>query len=119
MNKVLKTLIYTSVLVYLDDVICWADSLQEMENVLAIVITSLEAAGLKLNGEKSCFLTRKVEVLGHWIESGLIKPNHGKLNWLQLDCRTVTQVKSLIGALSYFRKFVPKFSDVIRPILDL
>jgi Reverse transcriptase (RNA-dependent DNA polymerase) len=119
MNKVLKTLIYTSVLVYLDDVICWADSLQEMEDVLTIVITSLDSAGLKLNGEKSCFLTRKVEVLGHWIESGLIKPNYGKLNWLQLDCRTVTQVKSLIGALSYFRKFVPKFSDVIRPILDL
>ena len=38
---------------------------------------------------------------------------------MQLDCKTVSQVKSLIGALSYFRKFVPKFSDIIRPILDL
>ena len=79
----------------------------------------MEEAGLKLNGEKSCFLTKKLEILGHWVEAGLIKPDHEKLNWLDLNCKTITQVKSLIGALSYFRKFIPKFSDRIRPILDL
>lgn len=31
----------------------------------------------------------------------------------------MTQVKSVIGALSYFRKFIKNFSDKIRPILDL
>jgi hypothetical protein len=111
--------IYISALVYLDDVICWGDSLEEMEGTITIIVNSLSAAGLKLNGEKSCFLTKKLEVLGHWVESGVIKPDHGKLNWVKLDCTTVTQVKSLIGALSYFRKFIPKFSDIIRPILDL
>lgn len=90
-----------------------------MEDVFTIVVFPLDEAGLKLNGEKSYFLPKKLEILGHWIESRLIKPDHGKLNWIQLDCKTVTRVKILIGTLSYFRKFIPKFSNIIRPILDL
>ena len=77
-------------MVYLDDVICWGDSLEEMEGIITIVVDSLCAAGLKLNGEKSCFLTKKLEIFGHWVESGVIKPDHGKLSWVQLDCKSVT-----------------------------
>jgi hypothetical protein len=90
MNFVLKDHIYISALIYLDDVICWGDSLEEMGGTITIIVNSLYAAGLKLNGEKSCFLTKKLEVLGHWVESGVIKPDHGKLNWVKLDCTTVT-----------------------------
>ena len=53
-----------------------------MEEIITIVVDSLSAAGLKLNGEKSCFLTKKLEILGHWGESGVIKPDHGKLSWV-------------------------------------
>ena len=74
----------------MDDVICWGDSLEEMEGIITIIVDSLSAAGHKLNGEKSCFLTKKLEILGHWVESGVIKPDHGKLSWVQLDCKTVT-----------------------------
>ena len=74
----------------MDDVICWGGSLEEMEGIITIIVDSLSAAGLKLNGEKSCFLTKKLEILGHWVESGVIKPDHGKLSWVQLDCKTVT-----------------------------
>ena len=90
MNFVLKDQIYVNALVYLDDVICWGDSLEEMESVVTVIVNALDNAGLKLNGEKSCFLTRKLEILGHWVESGVIKPDYGKLTWLQLDCKTVT-----------------------------
>ena len=69
-------------MVYLDDVICWGDSLEEMEGIITRIVDSLSAAGLKLNGEKSCFLTKKLEILGHWVESGVIKPDHGKLSWV-------------------------------------
>ena len=30
MNRVLKDLIYENAIVYLDDIICWGDSLEEM-----------------------------------------------------------------------------------------
>ena len=47
-------------------------------------------AGLKLNGEKSCFLTKKLEVLGHWVEAGLLKPDSEKLRWLKVNCTTTS-----------------------------
>ena len=73
-------------MVYLDDIICWGDSLEEIEQIIYKIVDALDEAGLKLNGEKSCFLTKKLEILGHWVESGLIKPDNEKLRWLQLNC---------------------------------
>ena len=90
-----------------------------MEDILTKVCEAMTVAGLKLNGEKSCFLTRKLEVLGHWVEAGMLKPDSEKLQWLKIECTNINEVRSLLGALSYFRKFVPKFSHVMRPVLDL
>ena len=79
----------------------------------------MEEAGLKLNGEKSSFLTKKLEVLGHWVESGLLKPDVDKLKWLRTECVNHHEVRSLLGALSYFRKFIPGFSKKMKPVIDL
>jgi hypothetical protein len=61
-----------------------------MDRVTTIVVSVLDTAGLKLNEEKSCFLTKRLEILGHWVESGVNKPDYGKLTWLKLDCKTIT-----------------------------
>ena len=79
MNKQLSEMLYKQCIVYLDDIICWADTLEEMEAILDKVVASMQAAGLKLNGEKSCFLTRRLEVLGHWVEEGMLIPDADKL----------------------------------------
>jgi hypothetical protein len=34
MNRILKEILYDQCIVYLDDVICWADSLQEMGDII-------------------------------------------------------------------------------------
>ena len=112
-------MLYDKCIVYLDDIICWADSLDEMEEILNSVCSIMAGAGLKLNGEKSSFLTRRLEVLGHWVESGLLLPDSEKLQWINLKCTNTGEVRSLLGALSYFRKFVPKFSSIMRPVNDL
>lgn len=90
MNKILKQMIYDDCIVYLDDVICWADSLEKLEEIISKVCEAMTEAGLKLNGEKSCFLTKKLEVLGHWVEAGLLKPDSEKLQWVKLQCSSVT-----------------------------
>ena len=46
-------------------------------------------------------------------------PLTDKLPWLKPVCSNIGEVRTLIGALSYFRKFVPSFSERMRPILDL
>lgn len=75
-------MIYDNAMVYLDIIICWADSLEEMEQVISKIVVPLDEAELRLNCEKSCFLPKKFEILGHWVEAGLIKPDYEGLNWL-------------------------------------
>lgn len=78
-NKILKELIYENAMVY-PAISCWGDKLGEMEHIITKIVTSLDQAGFKLNGAKSCFLALKLEILGHRVESGLIKPDYNKLN---------------------------------------
>ena len=110
MNQLIHPIIYEKGVVYLDDIILWADTLEEMEENLKFICDAMAAAGLKLNGEKSNFLTKKLEILGHWVETGYLKPDSDKLRWIKVECSSVPEVRSLLGALSYFRKFVPKNS---------
>lgn len=42
---------------YLDDIICWVDTLQEMEQIIGLITAVLDEAGLRLNGKKSYFRT--------------------------------------------------------------
>lgn len=86
MNKLLSPILYEKGIVYLDDIILWADSLEELSETIDLVVNQMQGAGLKLNGEKSNFLTKKLEILGHWVEAGLLKPDTRKLKWLRTDC---------------------------------
>jgi hypothetical protein len=119
MNQLIHPIIYEKGIVYLDDIILWADTLEEMEENLKFICDTMAEAGLKLNGEKSNFLTKRLEILGHWVEAGYLKPDSDKLRWIKVECNSVSEVRSLLGALSYFRKFVPKFSTVMKPVNDL
>ena len=119
MNKLLGKILYERGIVYLDDIILWADTLEEMEELIDYVVKQMADAGLMLNGEKSNFLTKKLEVLGHWVEAGLLKPDTNKLKWLRTECVNHHEVRSLLGALSYFRKFIPGFSKRMKPVIDL
>ena len=86
MNKLLSPILYEKGIVYLDDIILWADSLEELSETIDLVVNQMQGAGLKLNGEKSNFLTKRLEILGHWVEAGLLKPDTRKLKWLRTDC---------------------------------
>ena len=68
MNELMAPYLYKGIIVYLDDIILWADSLDELEGLIAFVCNQMRDACLMLNGEKSTFLTKELEVLGHWIK---------------------------------------------------
>jgi hypothetical protein len=65
MERVLKGLQWVSCLVYLDDIIIFAKSFDEMMSRLQEILDRLRGAGLKLKPSK-CFLFQKqVAYLGH------------------------------------------------------
>ena len=66
-----------------------------------------------------CFA--KVKVLGHLVSQKGIRPDPKKTEiiWNLPALKDVTGVKSFMGVINYFRKFIPNCSILAEPLLTL
>lgn len=107
--------------VFLDDVCIasttWSEHLQMLGKVFEIVIQS----NLKLKANKCVFGAQEVCFLGHTISSQGVKQDPRKLDaWLKLPApKTPSEVRRVLGAFGYYRKFVPRFSILADPLIKL
>lgn len=109
------------VLTYLDDLIIPSADEDTGINNLKLVLKIASEAGLNINWEKCSFLQNKVEFLGHVIENGRIYPSMRKIEAVRKfpEPTNVKQIQSFLGLSGYFRKFVPKYSIIARPLTNL
>lgn len=106
---------------YVDDVIIPGKDENDAVANLKEVIKACEDYGLELNFKKCSFLKTRVEFLGHIIENGKVFPSASKVNAVMkfpLPCN-LKQLQSFLGLAGYFRKFIPQFSLIAKPLSDL
>ena len=119
MNKVLKGLKFT--MTYLDDIIIFSqDELQHLEH-LEIVFSCLREAGLKMKRSKCDFFKSEIHYLGHLISPEGISQLRNKLDSIQHMPvpNSTKEIKQFLGLTGYYRKFVPRFADISRPLTTL
>lgn len=120
MDNVLKDLQGKICLVYLDDIIVFSTSLQEHSENLEKVFKKLREANFKIQLDKAEFLHKEVAFLGHLVTSQGVKPNPDKIKAIQ-DFpipRTQKEIKSFLGLLGYYRKFIRDFAKLTKPLTE-
>jgi len=108
-------------LIYLDDLIILARNSNEAIERLREILNHASQYGLIINWKKCQILKDKIEYLGHVVEKGTVKPSDQKIiavaNFPKPS--NIKGVQSFLGLTGYFRKFIPKYSLVARPLTNL
>ncbi|GFW65186.1 retrovirus-related Pol polyprotein from transposon 17.6 [Trichonephila clavipes] len=109
------------VIIYMDDLVIPAEDEKEGLEKLREVLEVASKYGLKMKFKKCQFLRRKVEFLDHVVENGTIRPSIAKTIAVKKFPvpTTVKQVQSFLGLTGYFRKFIPAYSQIAKPLSDL
>jgi hypothetical protein len=102
---------------YIDDVAIysntWEDHLEHLDIVLSISLT--------IKPTKSKIAQSQVSYLGHTVGNGQIKPMLNKLEAVQEFPTPVLNknVRAFLGLTGYYRKFVPQYAIISKPLVDL
>ena len=106
---------------YLDNIIIFSqDESQHLEH-LEIVFSRLREAGLKMKHSKCDFFKSEIHYLGHLISPEGISPLPNKLDSIKHMPvpNSTKEIKQFLGLTGYYRKFVPRFADISRPLTTL
>ena len=108
------------VLVYLDDIAVFGDSVEEVLRVTSEAMKRLARAGFMINLRKSHLVQTKAKVLGHnWQSGGFWTPVNTKLEALMTKIHNEMSIMnraSLYRLSNFYRDYVPQFAELMEPI---
>ena len=106
---------------YLDDIIIFSKTEEEHLKHLEEIFVRLRKFGLKMKREKCSFFKKHIQYLGHLVSERGFEPLPEKLESIRKmpAPRTAKEVKQFLGLIGYYRKFVPHFADISRPLTKL
>jgi transposase InsO family protein len=109
------------VCVYLDDILVSGVDESDHYKNLSNVLGRLEDAGLTLKESKCVFAVSSIEYLGHIIDGQGLHPSPTKIDAIKNAPvpTNVTELKSFIGLINYYHKFLPNFSTTLAPLYQL
>ena len=121
MENILRPMLYEGVIAFLDDVIVYSKSKEEHLKLLDRAFQLMSQAGLKLHPGKCTLMSEEIVYLGHIISAKGVSANPEKLkaltDWKKLI--TVKDVLQFLGFCGYFRRHIPHFSAISKPLRQL
>ncbi|CAH9095580.1 unnamed protein product [Cuscuta europaea] len=121
MNKIFQPYLDRFVVVYLDDIVVYSNSMEEHVEHLRIIFQVLRENELYVKKEKCMFATEEVHFLGHVIGHGKLMMDMGKIRAIvEWEAPTkVTELRSFLGLINYYRRFIEGYSKRAAPLTDL
>lgn len=121
MERCMGDLHLKEVLVFLDDLIIFSDTLEEHERRLLSVLHRLRDFGLKLSPEKCKFFQTSVRYLGHVVSEQGVETDPEKISALKSwpVPQTLKELRSFLGFAGYYRRFIQGYAEIAKPLNDL
>ena len=121
MNEILQEFLDKFVVVYIDDILIYSKTRQEHLLHLRKVFEKLVEHQLYAKLSKCEFFKKETEFLGHIVSQEGIHVDPKKIQAIQTwpVPQTLTQVRSLMGLMNYYKRFIKDFSKIAAPITNL
>jgi len=122
MNEIFHDLILQGVvIVYLDDILIFTDTLEEHRRICRIVMERLREHKLYLRHDKCEFEKTRIEYLGVIISHNRVEMDPVKIagvaEWPVPTSKK--EVQSFVGFTNFYRRFISNFSHHARALFDL
>ncbi|KAJ4729345.1 Retrotransposon protein, putative, Ty3-gypsy subclass, partial [Melia azedarach] len=121
MNKLFHPYLDQFMVLYLDDIVIYSNTLEEHVAHLRKVFQVLRENELYVKKEKCSFAQREVYFLGHKIKDGMLMMEKAKVQAIQ-EWEPPTKIhdlRSFLGLVNYYRRFIKSYSARAAPLTDL
>ena len=121
MDRVLQGLRWSCCLIYLDDIISFGSTFDSLLANLTLIFKRLRSYGLELKSTKCHLFRSSVPFLGHIVGWRGLECDPAKIedvkSWPVPDC--LKSVRQFLGFVGYYRRFIPNFADIAKPLVTL
>ena len=118
MHKIFEKEKWYECLIYLDDILVFAESVEDHIQRLRTIFCRIRESGVKLSPTKCKFMKPEVSYLGHTISSEGVKTDKKKtekiLEWP--IPRSVEDLRSFVSFCGYYRKFIKDYASIVSPL---
>jgi hypothetical protein len=121
MDLVLRDLVGNECYAFIDDVIIFGNTIEEHASRLSHILERFERTNLQLQRAKCKFAQPQVEYLGYIASKDGIRASPDKTKAVKNFPvpKNVKEVRSYLGLASFYRRLVPKFAQIAKPLSEL
>ncbi|XP_054869454.1 uncharacterized protein LOC118469629 [Amphiprion ocellaris] len=130
MLSIFGDLNFSNLLCYLDNLLVLASTEQEALERLEVVFQRLRLHNLKLSPKRCRLMCSSVNFLGHVIDGSEVAVDPAKVEVITNMSKTdlmeddgctpsVNRIKSFLGMVSYYQRFIPSCSSIVKPLFAL
>jgi hypothetical protein len=121
MNLVFMPELDKFMVVFIDDILIYSKNEEEHAQHLRIILTRLREHQLYAKFNKCAFWLEEIQFLGHVLSANGIAVDPSKVKYI-LEWKPPTnvhQVRSFLGLVGYYRRFIWDFSKLMKPTTSL
>uniref|UniRef100_K7EYF0 ribonuclease H n=1 Tax=Pelodiscus sinensis TaxID=13735 RepID=K7EYF0_PELSI len=106
---------------YIDDVVIYSTSWKDHLGHVRAILETLEGARQTANPSNCAFGQNEVAYLGYVVGNGQLKPQMDKVEVVRDHPAPMTkrQVRQFLSLAGYYRRFIPRFTTIAVPLMDL